>query len=150
MRHVQKAQEILGMKFKNISSTKFQQQWRFFWTPRSPTPSNDFTQGLLTTHRWHIGNTCVWRKDSTFKVWWLQQKEDRKLQWNPLITFTLWTLHIQKKVQKFQNEIFKKQLAYINQTQQSMVKTIASLMQVMDQTSTWNNHPMVVSSTSHA
>lgn len=62
-------------------------------------------------------------------------------------------LHIEKKVQKFHNEIFEKQLAYINQTQQSMVKTIASLMQVMDQTSTWNNHPMVVSSThglSHA
>jgi hypothetical protein len=62
-------------------------------------------------------------------------------------------LHIEKKVQNFHNETFEKQLAYINQTQQSTVKIIASLMQVMDQTSTWNNHPMVVSSThglSHA
>jgi dihydroorotase len=62
-------------------------------------------------------------------------------------------LHIEKKLQKFHSEIFDKQLAYINQTQQSMVKTIASLMQVMDQTSTWKNHPIVVSPThvlSHA
>jgi hypothetical protein len=41
------------------SSTKIQQQWRFFLEPKSPTPSNDFTQGLLTTHGWHIGNKCV-------------------------------------------------------------------------------------------
>ncbi len=62
-------------------------------------------------------------------------------------------LHIEMKLQKIYNEIFEKQLAYINQTQQSMVKTIASLMQVMDQTSTWNNRPTVVSPThglSHA
>lgn len=45
-------------------------------------------------------------------------------------------LHIEKKLQIFHNEIFENQLAYINQTQQSMVKTIASLMQVyMEQSS---------------
>jgi len=52
VRHVQKAQEILGMKFKSISSTKFQQQWRFFWNP-NPQHHKDFLlhmDGILATH----------------------------------------------------------------------------------------------------
>jgi hypothetical protein len=121
--------------------------------PKSLAPSNDFTQGLLTTHGWHIGNTCVLKKGFYFQSLVVATKRGSKALVESIDHIHFMNLHIEKKLQNFHNEIFEKQLAYINQTQQSMVKTIASLMQVMDQTSTWNNRPTVVSPThglSHA